>query len=108
MFTRLSVWAAVAATLAAIMQPASGAVRMAAMLAVCAAALVAALQAGRMRRPVWVSVFVAIAVVFNPIVGLEPTTVVALILTVGSLAVLVSWLAVLDHLEPKRSARQVG
>jgi hypothetical protein len=108
MFTRLTVWAAFAATLVMIMQPTSVTMRVIAMLALCVAALAAALQAGGKRRPVWVFVFVAIAVLFNPIVGLEPTSIVALVLAVGSLTALVSWLAVLDHPEPTRAARQVG
>jgi NO-binding membrane sensor protein with MHYT domain len=106
--TRLAVWAAVVTTIATIIWPATATIQTVAAMTMFAAAVVAALKAGEHGSARWTWSFVAIAVLFNPVAGLHLPGMSALVIAVASLAILVSWLIVLDRTASTRGSRELA
>jgi uncharacterized membrane protein HdeD (DUF308 family) len=87
MATKLSKWLAIAALLTLIvLRRSSDSRTMIAGFLVCAAAVVAVVQATRVRKYGWILVFFAITVLFNPLVPLMFSRSAFLMLYLGCLA----------------------
>jgi hypothetical protein len=87
MATKMSKWLAIAALLTLIVLWRSSDSRtLIAGFLVCAAAVVAMVQATRVRKPGWILVFLAITVLFNPLVPMVFSRGVFLTLYLGCLA----------------------
>ena len=107
MFTRIAFVAAVGLALLSLGLPDQAGIDVMAMAVVCLAALLAAIEAGRAGRFLWVASLLVLAAVLNPILplALSPTAVV-LLLSIG-LAMLAGWMAVLNRTVPSQSIAQV-
>jgi hypothetical protein len=103
MLMKISLAGAIALLAGVAVWPAA-AYHVAARTAVCVIALMAALQAGRTDRNLWMYGLVAVALVFNPLVLVELPRSIALAVTLGSLALLAAWLVVLQRTAAVRSA----
>jgi hypothetical protein len=84
-----------------------GSVQIAAVTAACLTAVLAAIEAGREGRYPWVFGFVVLAVVLNPVMPLMLASGYALALLGLSLAMVITWMIVLNRTIPSRSIAQV-
>ncbi len=87
--------------------PGAAGVQVLAASAVCAAAVLAALQSLSDGRYVWFSGFMAMAVLLNPIGPISLTRIPTLALLAVCVAVLASWMTVVRGAMPSRSIAQV-
>jgi hypothetical protein len=76
-------------------------------LTACLAAVFAAVQAGGQGRYIWLGAFVLMAVLLNPVVPIPLSRATSLLALAMSLAVLVSWQAILRRTVPGQSVAQV-
>jgi hypothetical protein len=87
--------------------PGQAGIQLLAIAAVCLTAVLAAIQAGGEGRYLWVSGFIAMAVLVNPVVPVPLTRVPALAMLGICLAILASWLVVLRRTVPSQTIAQV-
>jgi hypothetical protein len=73
----------------------------------CLAAVVAAVQAGNHGRYLWLSAFVLMAALLNPVVPFPLPRAISLLVLAMSLAALVSWQVTLRRTVPAQSISQV-
>ncbi len=107
MLTRIVFVVAIMLALLSLALPERVAIGVVAVAAVCFASVLAAIDAGRAGRYLWVVGLLALAAILNPIlpVALSPPA-AALVLSV-SLGVLATWLAVLNRTVAPKSIAQV-
>lgn len=106
MLTKIAIHAAITLSIVAAIWPASILPLLMA-VAVCTAAVVSALEAGRMGRYIWLWGFVAIAVLFNPLAPLPMSRVTLLLASMLCAAAFISWLLVVQRAKPDLSAAEV-
>jgi hypothetical protein len=82
-------------------------VGLAAVAAICLTAVVAAVEAGRAGRFVWVVGLLLIAALLNPVMPVALPRPAAVLLLAMSLAMLASWMIVLNRVVPSQSIAQV-
>lgn len=107
MRTRIAFVVAVGLALLSLAAPGHAGIGVMAIAAVCFAALLAAIEAGRAGRFLWVASLLVLAAVLNPILPLALSPTAAVLLLSVSLAVLASWMAVLNRTTPSQSIAQV-
>ena len=104
---KISIGAAVALMLGAMLWPTSAVHQFLARATITLVALVAALQAGRETRNVWVFGLAAIAVLVNPVLPILPPSTITFWVMVTSLAALSTWVVVLERAAPTPSVAQI-
>lgn len=107
MLTRIAFVVAVVLALLSLGLPGEAGIGVMAMAAVCFAALLAAIEAGRAGRFLWVASLLVLAAVLNPILPLAPSPTAAVLLLSVGLVVLASWMAALNRTVPSQSIAQV-
>jgi hypothetical protein len=107
MLTRIVFVVAIMLALLSLILPELAAIGVVAVAALCFASVLAAIDAGRAGRYLWMVGLLALAAILNPIMPLAlPPAGAALLLTV-SLAVLATWMAVLNRTVLPKSIAQV-
>ncbi len=107
MLTRIVFVVAVVLTLLSLVFGGQPGIGVFAAVAVCFAAVLAAIEAGRAGRYLWVSGMLLLAVVLNPILPVAlPPPAATVLLGVG-LAAVASWIIVLRRTIPSQSIAQV-
>jgi hypothetical protein len=107
MLTRIAFVVAVVLALLSLGLPSQAGIGVMAIAAVCFAALLAAIEAGRSGRFFWVASLLVLAAVLNPILPLALSPTAAVLLLSMSLAILASWMAVFNRSVPSQSIAQV-
>ena len=107
MLTRIAFTTAIVLALLTLAVPGQGSLQVVAVAVVCLTAVLAAIEAGRIDRYLWVSGFILMAVLLNPILPLAPEAGPALALLGVSLAMVASWMIVLSRTIPTQSIAQV-
>jgi hypothetical protein len=107
MLTRIVFVVAVVLALLSLVFPDRGGIYAVALAAVCFAAVLAAIEAGRAGRYLWLGGLIALAALLNPVVplALSPTSAI-LLMSVG-FAMLTAWMVVLNRTIPSQSIAQV-
>jgi hypothetical protein len=107
MLTRIVFVVAVILAVLSLVLPERAAIGAVAVAAVCFASVLAAIDAGRAGRYLWVVGLLALAAILNPILPLALSPPAAVLLLSVSLAVLAAWMAVLNRTVPPKSIAQV-
>jgi hypothetical protein len=107
MLTRVVFVVAIVLALLSLVLPEREAIGVVAVAAVCFTAVLAAIDAGRAGRYLWVLGLVALAAILNPILPVALPPPGAVLLLCVSLAVLATWMAVLNRTVPPESIAQV-
>jgi len=107
MLTRIVFVVAIAVALLSLALPDRTAIGIAAVGVACFAAVLAAIEAGRAGRYLWGAGLLAMAVILNPIVPLALPPAGAVLMLSVSLAVLGSWVVVLNRTVESQSIAQV-
>jgi hypothetical protein len=107
MFIKIFLIGAAVFALLTLVLPGAAGLQVVAVSAVCAAAVLAALQSLSDGRYVWFSGFMAMAVLLNPIGPTSLTRLPTLALLAVCLTLLASWMAVVHDAMPSRSIAQV-
>jgi hypothetical protein len=107
MLTRIAFVATITLAFLSLAFPSHAEIGVAAVAAACFAAVLAAIEAGRTGRYLWVAGLLLMAAVLNPIVPLGLPPAAAVLLLTVSLAVLTSWMVVLNRTVPTQSIAQV-
>ena len=87
--------------------PGRGGIQAAAVAVACLTAILAAIEAGRIGRYLWVSGFMVMVLLLNPILPLALGPGPALALLGVSLAMVASWMIVLSRTIPSQSIAEV-
>jgi len=107
MLTRIAFVAAIVLALLSVALPDRPTIGVMALAAGCFGAVLAAIEAGRSGRYIWVAGLAVLAVVLNPIRPLAPPPTNSLLLLGLGLAVIASWMVVLSRTVPIQSIAQV-
>jgi hypothetical protein len=107
MLTRIAFVVAVVLALLSLVFPDRGGIGVIAVAAACFAAVLAAIEAGRAGRYLWLGGLIVLAALLNPILPLALSTTAAVWLMTVSFAVLASWMVVLSRTAPSQSIAQV-
>jgi hypothetical protein len=107
MLSRIVFVVAIMLALLSLALPERAAIGVVAVAAVCFASVLAAIDAGRVGRYLWVVGLLALAAILNPILPLALSPPGAALLLSVSLAVLATWMAVLNRTVLPKSIAQV-
>ena len=107
MLTRIVFVVATLLALLSLVLPERAAMGVVAVAAVCFASVLAAIDAGRAGRYLWVVGLVALAAILNPILPVALPPPGAVLLLSASLAVLATWMVVVNRMVPSKSIAQV-
>jgi hypothetical protein len=107
MLTRIVFIVAILLALLSLVLPERAAIGVMAIAAVCFASVLAAIDAGRAGRYLWVVGLLALAAILNPILPAASSPPGAVLLLSASLGVLATWMAVLHRMVPPQSIAQV-
>ena len=107
MLTRIAFVAAVVLGLLSLIFRATPGIGVAAVAALCFTAVLAAIDAGRAGRYVWLAGLLALAAALNPILPVAQSPAAGLLLMTVSLAILTGWMFVLSRTVQSQSIAQV-
>ncbi len=107
MLTRIVFVVAVVLALLSLAFPDRGGIGVIAVAAVCFATVLAAIEAGRVGRYLWLGGLIVLAAVVNPILPLALSPSGAVVLMSVSFAILTTWMVVLGRTIPSQSIAQV-
>jgi hypothetical protein len=107
MLTRIVFAVAILLALLSLVLPDRAAIGVVAVAAVCFVSVLAAIDAGRAGRYLWVVGLLALAAILNPILPVALSPPGAVLLLSASLAVLATWMMVLNRTVPPQSIAQV-
>jgi hypothetical protein len=107
MLTRIVFVVALLLALLSLVFPRVGGIAVVAIEAACFAAVLAAIEAGRAGRYLWLGGLIVLAAVLNPVVPVALSPTAAVLLMTVSLAILTAWMGVLSRMVPSQSIAQV-
>jgi hypothetical protein len=107
MLTRVVFVVAVVLALLSLVLQDRGGIYVVAVAAICFAAVLAAIEAGRAGRYAWLGGLVVLATVLNPVVPIALSPAATVLLMSVSFAVLTAWMVVLSRTVPSQSIAQV-
>ncbi len=107
MLTRIAFVVAVMLALLSLGLSDRGGIYVAAVAAACFAAVLAAIEAGRAGRYLWLAGLVMLAALLNPILPIALSPAAAVVVMSASSVILTAWMVVLSRTVPSQSIAQV-
>jgi hypothetical protein len=107
MLTRIAFVVAIVLSLLSLVFSDRGGIYIAAVAAVCFAAVLAAIEAGRAGRYIWLAGLIVLAAVLNPVMPLALSPAATVLVMSLSFIILTAWMVVLSRTVPSQSIAQV-